>query len=124
MRWPLMWKRTHARVLGRMRDRFQLAQARTEAYHLACLKQVTREYQDKVNAEYYRARDEGRAQVHRWAVEVNHAVFMGQHPWEGTQRQRVTSALQDAEYQFSPAHTQLEAPGSIIKEISDGTPGH
>jgi hypothetical protein len=70
--------------------------------------------------EYIRARDEGRRQVHAWAVEVNSNLFYGTGPFQNMatwQRPRVGAALQDAEHQFRPTRTQLEE----TKEITDGS---
>lgn len=95
--WPFMLKRTHARHVETFWELFR---------------GLRDSYQGKVDAEYARARDEGQAQVHQWATEVNYNIFYGDHPWNGTQCMRATAALQEAEHQFSPTRTQLEAKES------------
>lgn len=100
MMWPFMLKRTHARAItAEMNMHFDLRRNDRDRYQIL------------VDREYARARDEGRRQVHTWAVEVNSAVFYGQSPFSdmrGTQRPRLAAALQEAEAQFSPARTILE----------------
>lgn len=111
MHWPFMRRSVHeATVAGINRLHSATIASLIRADNMArdeVVRNLTTHFQGLVDAEYFRARDEGRAQVHRWAVEVNHAVFMGDHPWQGTQRQRATTALQYAEQQFDPTRTQL-----------------
>lgn len=112
MRWPFMLKRTHARAITAMTNRHDLARILDDEQYYANLSTLRDSYQGLVDNEYHRARTEGQAQVHHWATEVNYNVFYGDHPWNGTQRMRATAALQEAEHQFAPTRTQLEAPES------------
>lgn len=98
MRWPLMLRRTHDA---------RMAYA-VEIHHGIYATQRER-YQKLVDAEYKRARDEGRAQVHRWAVDINFSIFHGFSPFEDTPRWKAYPALQQTESEFNPTHTQLEA---------------
>lgn len=93
LRWPFMLKRTHDRVLQEAMDS-----------HDRWIDDLTKQYQAKVDAEYKRAMDAGKAQIHRWAVEVNYNLFHGTHPFDnmtGDQRVRTRPALQQAEHEFN-----------------------
>lgn len=101
MIWPFMLRRTHNRALK--------LEMQT---HNRIVEMVSQRFQAKVDAEYNRAREEGQLQVHKWAVEANWNLFHGMSPFsnmQGTQRMRATAALQDAQRQFNPTRTQLDA---------------
>lgn len=120
MRWPFMLRRTHETFVDDLKQHHESLVQRLHVHFMDRMQTLRDDFQDKVDTEYTRARDEGRRQVHAWAVEVNYNLFCGTSPFgnmQGTQRQRSAAALQDAEHQFAPTRTQLEAP----KEITDGT---
>lgn len=115
LRWPFMLKVTHTLVVEALKSRHDRDIADQESVNRAYLDLLRAKYQIKVNQEYRRARDEGIGQVHAWAVQVNYAVFHGQGDFTTLQRNWVQAALQDAERQFHPTRTQLEAPSATTQ---------
>lgn len=119
MRWPFMLKSTHETVVAGIKKHHEGQLQAVHVHFLGRLQELREDFQDKVDAEYHRARADGIGQVHRWAVEVNYNLFHGASPFNnmsGTQTMRARAALQDAEKQFDPTRTQLAEP----KEITDG----
>jgi hypothetical protein len=107
MRWPFVKRSYHERMIRILKDQHDEAivnQADTQQSYLWYLCDM---WQEKVDVEYTRARDEGRRQVHAWAVAVNAGVFHGQGDFTTQQRAWVQACLQDAEKQFSPRQTIL-----------------
>ena len=120
IRWPLMFKSTHTLVVEGIKQHHEDRMSELILAQIEQLRQLHEHFQGLVDAEYGRARQEGISQVHAWAREVNWNLFHGMPPFgnmSGTQRQRTTAALQDAEHQFSPTRTQLDAP----RETTDAT---
>jgi hypothetical protein len=107
MRWPFVKRSYHERMIRILKDQHDEAIADMSDVNRRYLAHVHDTWQAKTNAEYARARDEGRAQVHAWAVAVNAGVFHGQGDFTTQQRAWVTACLQDAEKQFSPRRTAL-----------------
>lgn len=112
---PYMSRSDHVHILEELQTRHDREMADREDLHRAYIDLTKAEYQIKVNVEYRRALDEGIAQIHAWAVQVNYGVFNGQGDFSTRQRTWVTAALQDAEKQFKPSRTQLEAPLAITQ---------
>lgn len=115
-----MLRSTHRAAVTQLDQRHahsKILQSEAHDRHLSMLRD---RFQNLVDNEYIRARDEGRRQVHAWAVEVNSNLFYGTGPFQNMatwQRPRVGAALQEAEHQFQPTRTQLEE----TKENTDGT---
>ena len=120
MRWPFMTKTRHEQAI-RALDKAHLREIAAMSDRQAAYVDFLRErYQDKVDAEFIRARKEGRQQVHAWATEANYNLFCGMSPFDnmnGSQRARAAAVLQDAEDQFAPARTILT---SETLEITQG----
>jgi hypothetical protein len=86
MRWPFMLKSTHE----------------AEIDHLSAV------WQEMVDQEFDRATAQGRAAVHRWAVDANYNVFT-----HGNPRGAASAAFQEAERMFAPVRPD-------VKEVLQG----
>lgn len=112
---PYMRRSDHVRMIEELQARCDRDLADMADVHQRYLAMLKDQYQAKVDAEYARARAEGIAQIHAWAVAVNYSIFQGQGDFSTRQRTWVRAALQDAEHQFKPSRTQLEAPLAITQ---------
>jgi hypothetical protein len=107
MRWPFVKRSYHERMVKILKDQQDEAIVNMQETQQRYLEYLCDRWQLKVDEEYSRAREEGRRQVHGWAVAVNAGVFHGQGDFTTQQRAWVMTCLQDAERQFSPRRTIL-----------------
>lgn len=75
--------------------------------HNRIVTDIIEQAQAAINAEYARATQAGRAQVHAFAVEANWNIFHGDSSG-GVTNPRAYATLQQAERMFAPDRTDLK----------------
>ena len=113
MKWPFMTKKQHDLELRAEQERHNRDLSRTIDRQAAFVEFLRMDYQDKVDDEYIRARDEGREQIRAWANAVQENLFYGNSPWPTATNSRLRGALPGAAQEFSPKRTILPTPTEI-----------
>jgi hypothetical protein len=94
-RWPWMTCKTHDKVLADWQEAFRQT-----------VEDLTDKYQKQIDAEYQRAVKEGRAQLHKIAVDMTYDLFV--HGMNAMTAPRMRALLQEVEHMFDPSRTKLE----------------
>jgi hypothetical protein len=95
MRWPWMTRKEHEKIVAEWRASFDVS-----------LNDQRKKYQAVCDAEYQRAVREGRAALHKIAVDMTYEIFL--HGTNATTPSKWRAFLQDLEKMFIPSKTQLE----------------
>jgi hypothetical protein len=106
MRWPLVTRKKHDRQLRALKD-----------YYTARMDLQRSEYQDQVDSEYHRAYNEGRSQVHAFAVEVTYNLF--HEGLNALSVPRFRQVLQELESHFNPDKKAIMGWTSVIPVVKE-----
>lgn len=117
MRWPLVTRKRYARDMVEQVRYFRAERQHDAQMHQAEINRLGDYYHGLIDAEYSRAYNEGRAQVHAFAVEVTYNLFN-----EGIDSLTVPkfrAVLQDLEKHFNPDKKTLNDWTSVIPALEE-----